>query len=307
MMWNYRMLSATGDARHADVMERALYNGINSGMSLDGKLYCYRNPLAFDPSTGDHIRNPWYDTTCCPPNLERTLASLPGYFYSTSTDGVYVHLYDNSELKWRLDSGNAIRITQTTKYPWEGRVLLQVAPAQAEEFTVFLRIPGWSKTSTVTVNGKPVDNVVPGQYLAIRRRWSGEDRIELNLDMHPQLIRANPAVADDTGRIAMQRGAVVFCMEQLDQAESKPEEFPLLSAALGDETSAKYDPTLLDGVMVLTHSGKVSAETTTPSLYETAQASEPASRKTSLQLIPYYAWANREPSAMQVWIPYSET
>ena len=99
MMWNWRMLAASGDAKFTDVMERALYNGINSGMSLDGKLYCYRNPLAFDPSTGDKIRNPWYDTTCCPPNLERTFASLPGYFYSTSADGVYVHFYDNSELQ----------------------------------------------------------------------------------------------------------------------------------------------------------------------------------------------------------------
>ena len=98
MMWNWRMLSASGDAKFTDVMERALYNGINSGMSLDGKIYCYRNPLAFDPSTGDKIRDPWYDTTCCPPNLERTFAALPGYFYSTSADGVYVHFYDNSEL-----------------------------------------------------------------------------------------------------------------------------------------------------------------------------------------------------------------
>ncbi|HKR32128.1 MAG TPA: beta-L-arabinofuranosidase domain-containing protein, partial [Terriglobales bacterium] len=96
MMWNWRMLSATGDAKFADVIERALYNGINSGMSLSGTLYCYRNPLAFDPSSGDNIRNPWYDTTCCPPNLERTFGSLPGYFYSTSDDGIYVHLYDNS-------------------------------------------------------------------------------------------------------------------------------------------------------------------------------------------------------------------
>ena len=99
MMWNWRMLTATGEAKYADVIERALYNGINSGMSLDGTLYCYRNPLAFDPSNGDHIRNPWYDTTCCPPNLERTFASLPGYFYSTSKDGIYLHLYDNSRAR----------------------------------------------------------------------------------------------------------------------------------------------------------------------------------------------------------------
>jgi DUF1680 family protein len=304
MMWNYRMLAATGDSRHGDVMERALYNGINSGMSLDGKLYCYRNPLAFDPATGDHIRNPWYDTTCCPPNLERTLASLPGYFYSTSPDGVYVHLYDNSELKWHLDSGNAVRIAQTTKYPWEGRIAMTVTAAQPEEFTVFLRIPAWSKESSATVNGKRVDGVVPGQYLAIRRRWSGDDRVELNLDMRTQLIEANPAVADDLGSVAVQRGPIVYCIEQLDQADSKTGDFSLLAAALAGETTLRYEPALLEGIVVLTHSGVVK-EVSTTALYEAAPTGAPAVRTTSLRLIPYYAWANREPSAMRVWIPYS--
>jgi DUF1680 family protein len=308
MMWNFRMLAATADSRHADVMERALYNGINSGMSLDGKLYCYRNPLAFDPSTGDRIRNPWYDTTCCPPNLERTLASLPGYFYSTSPDGIYVHLYDNSELKWQLDSGNAIRITQTTKYPWEGGITLAVSPAQPEEFTVFLRITGWSKASTVSVNGKRADNVVAGQYLPIRRRWSNDDKVELNLDMNTELLEANPAVADDLGRIAVQRGPVVFCMEQLDQAGAKPDEFQLLSAVLSGQAAAQYEPTLLDGVVVVTHSGRVNLGEASTSLYAPApMGGDIASRKTSLRLIPYYAWANRAPSAMKVWIPYSRS
>ena len=114
MMWNWRMLAATGEAKYADVIERALYNGINSGMSLDGTLYCYRNPLGFDPSSGDQIRNPWYDTTCCPPNLERTFASLPGYFYSTSKDGLFVHLYDNSVLDWHLQDGTGLMVTLKT-------------------------------------------------------------------------------------------------------------------------------------------------------------------------------------------------
>ena len=134
MMWNWRMLAASGDARFTDVIERSLYNGINSGMSLDGRTYCYRNPLAFDPegdSSDRHapegkIRNPWYDTTCCPPNLERTFASLPGYFYGTSDEGVYVHLYDNSTINWRLHDGRPFRITQATHYPWEGNVRMAV-------------------------------------------------------------------------------------------------------------------------------------------------------------------------------------
>ena len=142
MMWNWRMLAATGDAKFSDVIERALYNGINSGMSLDGTLYCYRNPLAFDPATGEKIRNPWYDTTCCPPNLERTFASLPGYFYSTSSDGIYLHLYDNSELNWHLENGVGLKVTQKTNYPWDGMIEVTVTPAQPSKFFFTCEFPG---------------------------------------------------------------------------------------------------------------------------------------------------------------------
>jgi DUF1680 family protein len=304
MMWNWRMLSATGNSLHADIIERALYNGINSGMSLDGKLYCYRNPLAFDPSSGDKIRNPWYDTTCCPPNLERTFASLPGYFYSTSSDGIYVHLYDNSVLRWKLASGNAIKITQQTVYPWESKVSLLVAPASPEEFTFYVRIPDWSKQSAVKVNGKPVENVTAGSYTAIRRRWTGEERVELEFDMSQQMVHANPAVADDTGRVALQRGPIVFCMEQLDQAGNSQEEFPRVAAKLDGKSEAQLNSSLLDGIVVLTHAGTV-ASAQTQSLYQTGPLEKGPGKEVSLKLIPYYAWANREPSSMQVWIPYA--
>src|SRR6202142_132538 len=172
MMWNWRMLAATGEVRFTDVIERALYNGINSGMSLDGTLYCYRNPLAFDPATGEKIRNPWYDTTCCPPNLERTFASLPGYFYSTSSDGIYVHLYDNSELNWRLESGVGLKVTQKTNYPWDGKVEITVTPAQPSHFAFYLRIPGWADSAQVTVNGKEVSGRKRGEYQAMERQWA---------------------------------------------------------------------------------------------------------------------------------------
>ena len=143
-----------------------MYNGINSGMSLDGTLYCYRNPLAFDPATGENIRNPWYDTTCCPPNLERTFAALPGYFYSTSKDGIYVHLYDNSELDWHLENGTGLKVTQKTNYPWDGSVEIDMTPAEASEFTFYLRIPGWAERAQVAVNGKPVTGREAGRVFA---------------------------------------------------------------------------------------------------------------------------------------------
>jgi uncharacterized protein len=304
MMWNWRMLSATGDARHADVMERALYNGINSGMSLDGKLYCYRNPLAHDPTTGDKIRNPWYDVTCCPPNLERTFASLPGYFYSIADDGVYVHLYDNSEMNWHLANGNPLKLKQQTNYPWEGTVQLTVAPAAPETFTLYVRVPGWSRSSRVTVDGKEVEGVVPGRYLPIRRRWTGSETVALSFDMETRPIQANPAVTEDTDRVALQRGPIVFCMEQLDQADRREsKDFYLYSARLTEQSTAKYDDALLSGVVTLEHPGSLAAAGSPQALYQESSPQKPEAHPTMLKLIPYYAWANRADSAMQVWIP----
>jgi uncharacterized protein len=314
MMWNWRMLAASGDARFTDVIERALYNGINSGMSLDGKTYCYRNPLAFDPegdSSDRHtpegkIRNPWYDTTCCPPNLERTFASLPGYFYGTSDDGVYVHLYDNSSVNWRLADGRPFRITQTTGYPWEGNVKIAVDPAAPSEFTLHVRIPGWSQQSSVRVNGAEQSGVQAGAYLPIRRRWSAGDVVELSFNMSTRLLRANPAVDEDRGRVAFQRGPIVFCMEMLDQPdEARAAEIVGYTAHLDASTTPRYAPDLLDGVMVLEHPGSVAKGAADTKLYFAAIDNQKvAESPTTLRLIPYYAWANRAPSSMQVWIPY---
>ena len=312
MMWNWRMLAATGDAKFTDVIERALYNGINSGMSLDGRTYCYRNPLAFDPqgdSSDRHapdgkIRNPWYDTTCCPPNLERTFASLPGYFYSTSDEGVYVHLYDNSVMNTRLKDG-AVKIQQTTNYPWEGAVKIAVSPTAAQEFALHVRIPGWSAKNTVKVNGEVVSDVRPGTYLQIKRRWSAGDTVELSFDMTTRLLKANPAVNEDRGRVAFQRGPVVFCMEGLDQADKHAGDLVGYTAKLDGESKARYEPDLLGGVVVLEHPGAIAGGLTDAGLYYTANSGEKLTESpATLQLIPYYAWSNRASSSMQVWIPY---
>ncbi len=315
MMWNWRMLAASGDAKFADVMERALYNGINSGMSLDGTTYCYRNPLAFDPS-GDSryvedpegkIRNPWYYTTCCPPNLERTFAELPGYFYSTAADGVYVHFYDNSEMNWRLDDGTGLRVEQKTNYPWDGDVHILVQPDEARDFTVYARIPGWSLNNAVSLNGRPVTGIQSGAYLPIHRRWSAGDSIHLRFDMTTQFVTANPAVVEDRGRVALQRGPIVFCMESLDQSEAAQQGgLSNCVAKVSASTEAHFVPDLLGGVMVLEHQGSVSRSSAGLSLYNAAHESRPQEEtRTTFKMIPYYAWANRSPSAMQVWIPYT--
>ena len=299
MMWNFRMLAISGDSKYADVMERALYNGINSGMSLNGTLYCYRNPLA---SNGEKIRNEWYDTDCCPPNLERVLASLPGYFYATAKDGVYVHFYHNSDLDWHLENGAALKIAQKTNYPWDGGVSLTVSPAQETEFTVYARIPGWSAASTANVNGSPVNGVVSGKYLAVKRRWKAGDRLDLRFDMHPRLLGANPQVIEDNGKVAVQRGPLVYCMEQLDEP-GQVSDLLLTKAREGFESEYKAD--LLGGILVLKHPGEeYSPSLSTEPLYEPLEKSD--SRKTKpveLTLIPYYAWANRDRTPMEVWIP----
>jgi uncharacterized protein len=306
MMWNWRMLAATGEAKYADVIERALYNGINSGMSLNGALYCYRNPLAFDPSSGDKIRNEWYDTTCCPPNLERTLASLPGYFYSTSADGVYVHLYDNSQLDWRLENGTGLKIEQKTNYPWDGSVEIAVTPAQPGEFTLFVRIPGWTDAAKVAVNGKAVPGTIAGRYLPIRRRWSGGDTVTLQFNMGAQILEANAQVTENTGRVAVQRGPLVYCMEQVDQGEGVALKDVALSAdkASSGKFDEKFEKDLLGGVLVLRHPGTVYEESADRShLYFSHNAAPPKSRPIQLTFIPYYAWANRVQTPMQVWTP----
>jgi uncharacterized protein len=309
MMWNWRMLAASGEAKHADVIERALYNGINSGMSLDGTTYCYRNPLAFNPDSGEQIRNPWYDTTCCPPNLERTFASLPGYFYSTSKDGLYVHLYDNSTLDWHLENGTPLKVVQKTNYPWDGDVKLTVSPAEPADFAVNVRIPGWAKSAKVAVNGKAFDGAKPGEYLSIKRRWSPGDTITLAFPMAAEIVASNPRVEENLGRVAVQRGPIVYCMEGLDQ-NAAAADFAEVAIVVNPKAlkafEVEHKPALLEGVTVLKHSGAVyeSASDKGP-LYADATAATPKTRAESLTLIPYYAWANRKPTEMEVWIPYT--
>jgi hypothetical protein len=297
MMWNWRMLAATADAHYADVLERALYNGVNSGMSLDGTLYCYRNPLELGL---EKIRNPWYDTTCCPPNLERILASLPGYMYSTSAEGAYVHLYHSSTLDW-----NGLRLEQKTKYPWEGAVEITVTPMQPSDFALFLRIPAWSAGATLTVNGKPWKGAVrAGEYLAVRRQWRPGDKILLALHMRPRLTVANPRLRENAGRVAVEMGPLLYCLEQLDQ-QGVPS---LFDAALVPEAAfrAVTRSDLLGGLVLLQHKGVVYEKPLSQEpLYQALGKAGPRStRPVMLNLIPYYAFANRGPTEMQVWIPY---
>lgn len=294
VFWNWRLLLATGEAKYADVLERALYNGANSGMSISGRLYCYRNPLEMSGNPGDKIRNPWYDTTCCPPNLQRLLASLPGYLYGESEEGLYVHQYAAGELDW-----HGTRVTEKTKYPWEGAVEIAVDPPAPKEFTLFVRVPEWSATSHAAVNGSPLEPK-PGAYLPIRRNWKRGDTVRLTFDMTPRMITANPRVRDNVGKAAVMRGPLVYCLEGLDQGGIDLADVGLSSF---NEFRKEWRPNLLGGVMVLKHLG---AQAVKPSTGEALYHSltKRATRRADLFLIPYYTFANREPAPMQVWIPY---
>jgi DUF1680 family protein len=316
LMWNWRMLAASADARYTDVMERQLYNAINVGMSLDGTMYCYYNPMEFtghaDPnrhSKDGSVRNPWYDVFCCPPNIERTMGALPGYFYSTSKDGLYVNLYGTSSLDWHLEDGTALKVEQKTNYPWDGTIDMIVSPATPSEFTLAVRIPGWTTSAKVSVNGEAWKGAAkPGAYASLRRRWNAGDRVRLEFDMTPQVITANPEVAENVGKVAMQRGPLVYTAEQLDQPGDASVFDVALLAGRSPATDFKveYRPNLLGGVTVLRHRGvMLDASADGGALYSPLRSeSRKPGAEVDLTFIPYYAWANRQPSAMRVWIPY---
>jgi DUF1680 family protein len=303
-MWNWRLLCATGEARFADLMERVLYNGVNAGTSLDGKLYNYCNPLALDAAGSERIRKPWYSTNCCPPNLERLFASIPGYLYSTAKEGIYVHLFETSELNWSLEDGVGLKLVQNTRYPWQGDVELSLTPTRASEFTLFVRVPAWSRNTKAELDGAALDDPTPGQYLAIRRRWDGTHLLRIRLDMTPRLTAANGKVESDSRRVAVERGPLVYCMEQIDQEASGPlPGYSLVLGAHGADIRQESD-SALGGIVRLRAQGMFSsADVPASSNPYLPFATDPA-KPVSINLIPYYAFANRARSAMQVWIPY---
>jgi len=305
VMWNFRLLAVTGDGKYADILEKALYNGANSGMSLSGTLYCYRNPLA---SNGEKLRNPWYDTICCPPNLERLFESLPGYFYAMSRDGVFVNLYHNSELDWHLEDGTGLKLTQTTNYPWTGDIHLTVNPAHAADFTVYLRWPSWAPTADVQVNGETysTSNFHRGSFIPISRKWNRGDSITLTLAMQPTPMVANPKVADTYGRVAMQRGPLIYTLEQIDQGGVALSD---LFYKVNSSSTAEVHRDLLGGVTVLKVSGLAAEKSVGDELlYEPlAVAAIRAKHPAMLTFIPYYTMGNREPTPMEVWVPISRS
>lgn len=297
IMWNWRMLLLTGEARFADVLELAFYNGALSGISLAGKSYFYINPLA---AREGHRRQAYFECACCPPNIARLLASLPGYVYATSPDGIFVHLYAASTAQIAF-GGQIIQLGQHTEYPWEGEIEIVVQPAQPCKFTMFLRIPAWCSDVSVRVNGKRVEaEIVPGTYAALQREWRSKDTIHLSLSMSAEAIVAHPFVRADAGCVALRRGPIVYCVEQVDNPN-----FDVWQLMVTPKMSLRAEraPGLLNDVVVL-HGDGVAADATTGDgqLYLPPRIATRAIKPVNFTAIPYCAWANREPSAMTVWL-----
>ena len=302
--WNQRLFLLHADAKYVDVMERTLYNGLISGVSLDGKGFFYPNRLE---SNGES-RSPWFGVACCPGNITRFMASVPGYVYAQKGDAVWVNLYMSNYADIRLDSGRTVKITQETCYPWDGAVRMTVSPGP---LTVHVRIPGWARNepvpsdlykfaeesklaATLRVNGKPVALALDKGYATVTRDWQQGDTIDLNLPMPVRRVVANDHVEADRGRVSLQRGPVVYAAEWVDSPSGKVRNLLLPdSAAL----TAQPRPDLLNGVTVIKGRAVALSRDEKGGVVRKAQ---------DFTAIPYYAWANRGKGQMTVWIPDRE-
>jgi DUF1680 family protein len=299
VMWNWRMLLITGDAKYADLIEQTLLNAVLCGISIDNTGYLYENPLSDD---GSKRRHEWFYCSCCPPNVARTFASLPGYVATSSAEGIWIHLYGESQINVALPNDRNVRLTQHTRYPWDGRI--EIAVDGEGEFTLFLRIPGWSKGASLEINGESFGGrLTPGTYVAIDRVWGAGDTIRLDLPMDVRIVEAHPYVAENVGKVAVFRGPVLYCAEQADNSGIDPRDVGIKPTAV---FNAEHWTDTLHGVTALRTTGVVERvdPTWSDQLYRPAGAG--AGRATpeqfQLTLIPYFAWGNRNHGPMEVWL-----
>ncbi len=294
VFWAHRLALLYGDAKYVDVLERALYNGALAGISLKGDRFFYVNPLE---SKGGYKREEWFGCACCPPNIARLLASLGNYIYAQSEDSIWVNLYVQGKANVELKGGK-VNLELIGDYPWDGHILLSLHPSQPFEFSLYLRVPGWCKKAEVRINGKVQEKPsVEKGYILIKRTWKEGDKVELDLLMPVEKIVAHPEVKEDVGKIALQRGPLVYCFEEEDQHAP----LQLIYLALDGEFKPKWESDLLGGVVVLEGEGLASDGVDwKDELYKPASIRV---KKVKVRAIPYYAWDNREPRGMKVWMP----
>ncbi|MCH5374814.1 MAG: glycoside hydrolase family 127 protein, partial [Planctomycetes bacterium] len=305
-MWNRRLMQITGDARYADVMERVLYNAALSPMSLDGRTFCYCNPLRRQHGTPllNHDTPSRLETLscyCCPPSVARTIAKSAWWAFGVSQNTVWINLYGAGELNTTLPGGAALKMRLASDYPWSGDVTIRMVEAPDEALTVQMRVPGWIDSVAIQVNGQPTDlDAKPGTYTAIKRRWSAGDTIRLQMPMKPTLIESHPLVEANWGQSAVVRGPVVYCAESVDL----PDGIAVTDIRLPRDTTwtEQCDQNQLGGAIVL-ETDAWAAPRSDPAEGLFRRVAKDALRPFRLKLIPYYAWNNRGETEMTVWMP----
>ncbi len=302
ILWNHRMFLMYGDAKYMDVLEQTMYNAALSGISMEGDRFFYPNVLE---SIGQHARSPWFGCACCPSNVARFIPSIPGFAYASQDKEVYVNLYLGGEVTIEI-AGNKVTLAQETHYPWAGDVKIVVAPDREDAFTVCVRIPGWARNqpvpgnlytfvkkipdlATVKINGEPVPVDTTEGYARLHRSWKKGDTIELDLPMPVRRIVSSDKVTTNSGKVALQRGPVVYCLEGPDN------DGKVLDLVIPDdaELTTQVRPDLLGGVVTISGQAETAKRTLSGAIVPDA--------KRPFTAIPYYAWAHRGPAQMTVW------
>lgn len=314
-LWRILMLEAKDDSSLADSIERILYNAVLPGVSLGGDEYFYQNPLRDEDGT--HRRKPWFNCACCPPNIARLIAQLPGYMASVTSrrfgesdsrhDQIWIHQYADADLTIPTLGGGEVQASLTTRYPWDGQIALKITGLDnAGDFTLQMRVPDWAFNATATLNGEtlPAAEAAPGQYLTIRRNWQVGDVVTLSIPMPVRRIVAHPRVANNAGKVALMRGPLVYCIEETDNYLGDVRDVVLNDDVL---VTAANRPELLGGVVTL--SSHASQESPAPAwnraLYRNLDLSggdAPGSSEVQIHAVPYMAWANRGAGPMTVWV-----
>lgn len=306
VLWNWRMLQITGEAKYTDIVELALYNSVLSGVSLQGTEFCYNNPLnvsenlPFEQRWGSKREGYIALSNCCAPNVTRTLAQINNYAYSIAENGLYVNLYGSNQLNIKTLEGETVEVEQQTNYPWDGKITLKIEKAPKNNYSLYLRIPGWASKASITINGEhETIETKPETYAKLSKVWKKGDVIVLNIPMPVTLMQANPLVEETKNQVAVKRGPLVYCLETEDIAEKLNINTVVLD--VNSEMTVKPKQINNRNVMGILAKAFVESDKWENSLYRPISKQK---EKTDVTLVPYFSWGNRMHNEMTVWLPY---
>ncbi|TDW47908.1 hypothetical protein EV144_104194 [Flavobacterium sp. 270] len=308
VLWNWRMLQITGEAKYADIVELALYNSVLSGEDLEGEKFFYNNPLnvskdlPFEQRWGN-VREGYIKlSNCCAPNVTRTIAEVGNYAYSLSKEGLFVNLYGSNSLNTKTVNGEILEVEQQTNYPWDGKITLKIIKAPKDLQAFFLRIPGWSAGAEVFVNNSKItDKIISGTYYKLNQKWKKGDVIELNLPMPVELMQANPLVEEVKNQVAVKRGPIVYCLES-DQLPANTSVNDVILNANSKFTTSFFTLNNRNLLSIDANTEVSSNNSWNYALYKPLSATE--NKPLSVKLIPYFAWGNKGKGEMTVWMSH---